>query len=72
MVYALVFTILMTHQAFGEDDCYREKDEVKHDCKKTLLYIMIGRSQAPNVVKPCKNLTWPAFVVTLASKKSLK
>jgi hypothetical protein len=36
MVYALVFTILMTHQGFGEDDCYHEKDKVKHDCIKTL------------------------------------
>ena len=36
MVYALVFTIIMTHQAFGEDDCYHEKDKVKHDCIKTL------------------------------------
>ena len=36
MVYVLVFTILMTHQAWGEDDCYDEKDKVKHDCMKTL------------------------------------
>ncbi|KAF8723704.1 hypothetical protein HU200_021668 [Digitaria exilis] len=36
MVFALVFTILSTHQACGEEDCYRDKDLVLHKCESDI------------------------------------
>ncbi|KAF8703559.1 hypothetical protein HU200_032373 [Digitaria exilis] len=36
MVFALVFIILSTHQACGEEDCYRDKKLVLHNCKSDI------------------------------------
>ena len=44
VVFALVFTMFGTHQAWGVQDCYREKDLVKERCMET---IKIGAPYVP-------------------------
>ncbi|TVU15250.1 hypothetical protein EJB05_38775, partial [Eragrostis curvula] len=39
LVLALVFTMLTTHQAWGEYDCHGEKELVKSKCKKTITMV---------------------------------
>jgi hypothetical protein len=37
MVFSLAFTMLVTRQAWGEEDCYQDK-EVKSKCKNTIRH----------------------------------
>ncbi|TVT96971.1 hypothetical protein EJB05_57802, partial [Eragrostis curvula] len=40
MLFALVFTnIIATHQAWGEKECYGEKESIKHKCKENISII---------------------------------
>jgi hypothetical protein len=36
MVFSLVFTMLVTRQAWGEEDCYLDKEEIKSKCKDAI------------------------------------
>jgi hypothetical protein len=54
--FALAVTMIATHQAWGETDCYEEKESVKHKCSRsisttlpmtTIIFIFI---QVVNVV----------------------
>ena len=36
VVFSLVFTTFTAHQAWGEKDCYQQRDLVKRDCDKTI------------------------------------
>jgi hypothetical protein len=36
IVFSLVFTMLVTRQAWGEEDCYQDKEEIKSKCKDAI------------------------------------
>lgn len=36
LLFALVFTIFATHQVWGEQECYKEKDQVKTNCMRAI------------------------------------
>ena len=39
LAFALVFIMLATHPAWGEQDCYAEKDAVIRRCMETIIFI---------------------------------
>lgn len=38
MIFALVLSMLATHQVWGEADCYRQKVSVKIDCMENIKF----------------------------------
>lgn len=39
MVFCLVFAMLVTYQAWGEKDCYQDKEKVKSRCKDSISIV---------------------------------
>lgn len=78
MAFSLVFSMLVTHQACGEEDCYEDKEAVKSRCKKSINIVgnfveptakCCEKVRASNMACICRKITAKEQLLVLSVVK---